>query len=346
MEFLKQSTSVTLLIGPFLDDTTGKDAETGLTISQADVRLSKNGGNMAQKNEATSCTHDELGYYTCPLDTTDTNTLGILKVMVHETGALPVWHSYQVVTANVYDTLCSTDQLDVNVTNVAGTSQTGNDNGADINTILSRIVGTIASGTHNPQSGDAYARLGAPAGASIAADLVTIDNFVDELESRLTAARAGYLDNLNIAENVAGVSDISGLNDPTAAAIADAVWDEAISGHTGAGSFGEQCGTDIDAILADTGTDGVVVAAASKTGYALSAAGIDAIWDDTEALTGDSLSYETMISRLYSHMNNEMNITDATGAVALRNAADTADMASCTVTDDSTTTQRTELAWV
>lgn len=43
-------------------------------------------------------------------------------------------------------------------------------------------------------TGDAYARLGAPAGASIAADLVAIDNFVDDLESRITATRAGYLD--------------------------------------------------------------------------------------------------------------------------------------------------------
>lgn len=33
---------------------------------------------------------------------------------------------------------------------------------------------------------------------------------------------------------------ISGLNDPTAAAVADAVWDEAKAGHVGAGSFGEE----------------------------------------------------------------------------------------------------------
>lgn len=37
---------------------------------------------------------------------------------------------------------------------------------------------------------------------------------------------------------------------------------------------------DTTAIVADTGTDGVVVAAASKTGYALSAAGIDGILDE------------------------------------------------------------------
>ena len=44
---------------------------------------------------------------------------------------------------------------------------------------------------------DLDARLGAPAGASLAADLLVIDNFVDDLETRLTAARAGYLDNIN-----------------------------------------------------------------------------------------------------------------------------------------------------
>ncbi|MCK4444174.1 MAG: hypothetical protein KAW09_06500, partial [Thermoplasmata archaeon] len=80
MQWLKQSTAITLKIGPFIDDTDGKTAETGLTIAQADVRLSKNGGNIAQKNEATSCTHDELGVYGCPLDTTDTGTLGRLQL--------------------------------------------------------------------------------------------------------------------------------------------------------------------------------------------------------------------------------------------------------------------------
>lgn len=121
MIFLKQSTSVTLLIGPFLDDTDGKTAETALTISQADVRLSKNGGNMAQKSETSSLTHDEIGYYTCALNTTDTNTLGILKVMVHEAGALPVWVDCMVLPANVYDSLVSgSDDLEVDAVAVEG----------------------------------------------------------------------------------------------------------------------------------------------------------------------------------------------------------------------------------
>jgi hypothetical protein len=125
--FLKQSTSATLQIGPFIDDTDGKTAETGLTISQADVRLSKNGANIAQKNEATSCTHDELGYYSCPIDTTDTNTLGRLQLMVHESGALPVYHEYMVVTANFYDSICSTDVLQADLTQIGGVAQSATD---------------------------------------------------------------------------------------------------------------------------------------------------------------------------------------------------------------------------
>jgi hypothetical protein len=119
MMWLKQSTAVTLKIGPFLDEDDGKTAEPALTIAQADVRLSKNGGDIAQKNEATSCTHDELGIYGCPLNTTDTGTLGILQLWVHESGALPVWHEYMVVPANVYDSLVGgTDALQVHANEI------------------------------------------------------------------------------------------------------------------------------------------------------------------------------------------------------------------------------------
>lgn len=119
---LRQSTAVDLLIGPFIDETDGKTAETGLTVTQAEVRLSKNGGNMAQKNEATSLAHDELGYYVCKLDTTDTNTLGILKIMVHESGGLPVWETCMVMPANVWDSLFSTDKLQVDAVEISSDS--------------------------------------------------------------------------------------------------------------------------------------------------------------------------------------------------------------------------------
>ena len=105
MRWLKQSTSVDLPIGPFLDDTDGKTAETALTLTQPDIRLKKNGGAWAQKNAAQTLSHEENGYYEVTLDATDTNTLGLLRLAVHESGALPVWDDFLVVPAAVYDAL-------------------------------------------------------------------------------------------------------------------------------------------------------------------------------------------------------------------------------------------------
>lgn len=107
MPWLRQSTAVDIALGPFVDSIDGVTAETALTITQADVRLKKNDNNWAQKNQASSAVHEENGWYEVSLDTTDTNTLGILRVAVNESGALPVWREFLVVPANVYDALVS-----------------------------------------------------------------------------------------------------------------------------------------------------------------------------------------------------------------------------------------------
>lgn len=124
MRLLKQSTATTLLLGPFVDETDGKTAETALTISQSDVLLWKEGGTtLAQKNESTSCTHRSNGLYTCPINTTDTGTLGVLTVSVHESGALPVRQDYTVVPAEAYDSLVlGTDFLPVDVQEINSSS--------------------------------------------------------------------------------------------------------------------------------------------------------------------------------------------------------------------------------
>lgn len=119
--FLKQSTAVTIKLGPFLDDTDGNTPETALTINQADVRVSKNGGNFAQKNEASAASHDELGYYNVPIDATDTGTLGRILIAVHVTGALPVWKEFTVLPANSYDSLIAgSDKLEVDAIEISG----------------------------------------------------------------------------------------------------------------------------------------------------------------------------------------------------------------------------------
>lgn len=101
--FLKQSTAVDLPVGPFLDSTDGNTVESGLTITQPDVRLKKNGAAWAQKNAAQTLSHEENGHYEVALDATDTNTLGFLRLVIHESGGLQIVQDYMVVVASVYD---------------------------------------------------------------------------------------------------------------------------------------------------------------------------------------------------------------------------------------------------
>jgi hypothetical protein len=93
--------------------------------------------------------------------------------------ALSVWHVLEasIVTA-------STIGLKVKTNLDAAISSRSTYAGADTagtTTLLARIIGTLATGTHNPQSGDAYARLGAPAGASVSADLAAIEAQTDDI---------------------------------------------------------------------------------------------------------------------------------------------------------------------
>jgi len=106
--FLRNSTSQVIRFGPFLDSTDGVTPETGLTIAQADMQLSKDGGAFAQKNTTGNATHDTDGWYSTTLDTTDTGTDGELIMQVNVIGALPVWVRYEIVSQTYYDAIQGT----------------------------------------------------------------------------------------------------------------------------------------------------------------------------------------------------------------------------------------------
>lgn len=146
MRWLKQSTATTLLLGPFVDETDGRTAETALTLSQADIRLWKEGGTTAaQKNESTTCTHRENGYYTCPINTTDTGTLGTLVVFVNESGAMPIRLDYLVLPANVYDSfVLGTDMLEVDLSQIDGVDEHVEKFAASVNVIAYGTVDTTS----------------------------------------------------------------------------------------------------------------------------------------------------------------------------------------------------------
>ena len=103
IQWLRLSTAYTAQMGPFLDSANGVTPLAGLTIAQADIRISKNGGAFAQSHNSAGATYSENGYYAVPLDTVDTNTLGTLRVAISKAGALPVWQDYMVMPTNIWE---------------------------------------------------------------------------------------------------------------------------------------------------------------------------------------------------------------------------------------------------
>jgi hypothetical protein len=236
--FLRQSTAVTIKIGPFIDDTDGKSPEDGLTISQSDVRVSKNGGDMASKSSAASCTHDEIGYYNCALDTTDTGTLGILEVAVHESGSLPVWHRFMVMPANVWDSMFGADRLQVHTAEITS--------GLITSSVLAAGAITAATIATDAIDGDAIASSAVTeiqSGLATASSISTLAGYVDTEVAAILAAVDTEVAAIKAKTDLIPASPASTGDIPTAGAVADAVWDEAISGHLGAGSAGNALNT-------------------------------------------------------------------------------------------------------
>jgi len=89
-------------------------------------------------------------------------------------------------------------------------------------------------------------------------------------------------------------------------------------------------------------TGGTITTNSDKTGYSLSASGIDAIWDATGTL---SISFETLLQRAYEIVNNKMTVNETSGAVTLLSIGGGSTIATGSVTSSSGTTTRNELNW-
>lgn len=232
--WLKQSTAVDIGMGPFLDSADGNSQETTLTITQPDIRLKKNGGAWAQKSAAQTLSHEEAGWYEVSLSTTDTDTLGILIVAIHESGALPVWREFMVVAANVYDSLIGGgDVLDVSVTQFGGSNITQSGGRPEVNT--SHIAGSAVS-TSSAQIGVNVVNAGATAwnSGAITANTLAGDCITNAKIADNAIAVENIADNAITAGKIAtGAVDADAL----AADAVDEIWDEVIEGAYTARQF-------------------------------------------------------------------------------------------------------------
>lgn len=301
MRFLKQSTQVHIVIGPVWDTSTGAlKSDLAYNASGINCDIYKNG----TKADVTLANSAGDGYfragsgeaqYILTLSTGHTDTIGRLRVTLSATGYYAKPEGFTVLHANVYDALFGSTALatvgaamalaaNQDVRNVGGTlpdvtlaatqSRYAPAKAGDAMTLaadqavnVTKIAGAaVATGSAQlgvnvvnwkgaaaaNMTGDAYARLGAPVGASISADV---------------------------------------------AAVADAVWDEAIAGHAGAGSTG--------AALAAAGGSGDPWATALPGAYGAGTAG---------KIIGSNLN-ATVSSR--SAPGDKMDLVDAPNTTAL-----------------------------
>jgi hypothetical protein len=193
----------------------------------------------------------------------------------------------------------------------------------DVNSEVQAVFNTVIPA--GPTSGSPYGML--------------VDTFdgTATITSRLTAARAGYLDNLNIGENVAGVSDISGLNDLSAAQVrsectaAVEAYDAVVPGDLPA-NFSDLT------IISGTGRT-VVASNYDKTGYTvfgqvdITNSATDLIWTRPFSHYEDAASERSP----YWAMAKLVNKIDFSGAsVQIKKVDDTTNLFTQTASSDAT----------
>lgn len=303
MRLLKQSTAYNLTV--FMTDSSDHvSGKTGLTLT---ITASKDGAAFA----SISPTVTELanGWYKLALTSSHTDTLGDLALHVTATGADPTDVVMQVrarTTDEILPTASYTAPLDA-----AGVRAAVGLAGADLDTQLAALP-TAAENADAVWDEDATAHqtqgtfgqaIGDPGADTDTIWALANTNLDAAVSSRL--ATAGYTTPPTvgaIADQVweETLADHWGTAGSTAAALnaagsAGDPWSTALPGAYGAGTAGKIVGDNLDATVSSRLASASITLASGKvtvgtnddkTGYSLSAAAIQAIWDAlTSALT-------------------------------------------------------------
>jgi hypothetical protein len=104
MQLLKQSESTAArrrILVYLVDDTDGKTAETGVTVSAGDIKISKNGA--AEANHAGTWTEVASGLYHYEFTSGELDTFGYVSFRIVKSGVRTFVKELQVVSFDPYD---------------------------------------------------------------------------------------------------------------------------------------------------------------------------------------------------------------------------------------------------
>jgi len=212
--FLRQSTSIDVRLGPFVDVGDGFTPETGVTIGasdEAEILKADGAGTVAMTGTLAAVT-DCDGWYDYTIQTGDVDTVGELVIVMQDLSVyLPVFMRFYVVEEAVYDALY--------VASAEGPLQ---------GTTAGNTLDVTAAGEAGLDLDNVSGALGT---TEFDADFLTAALIAD---NALVAANfaAGAFDAVwSVAARILTAN--TNFNDPTAATIADAVWDEDIEAAHG-----------------------------------------------------------------------------------------------------------------
>jgi len=190
---LKQSTTATVVVGPIVYATDGHTVWQSYDVTTMVCAIGKFGVAPAGLSLTASGGDNDLtdaasmpGWYELELQPTNVGTLGPMRVMFDNSDIVPWWEDFNVKTANVWDTLYSTDQFDVNVAAITASIITAAAIASDAIAAAkiaggAIVAGTLASDTITADkiAGNAIANAkiadGALTAAKLASDTITAD---------------------------------------------------------------------------------------------------------------------------------------------------------------------------
>ena len=153
--------TITIKMGPFIS-ATDLTVLAAATIQDTTFYRSKNGSALTVKHDTTDPAVDRDGFYLVTLDATDCDTLGRFRIESIQTGYLPVWEDFTILSQANYD---------------AEIAATGVSKYDLIDAPNSTAVTAIQNGLSKPGTAQAI---------SSNSDITTIKGTTDKLETMIT----------------------------------------------------------------------------------------------------------------------------------------------------------------
>lgn len=316
------------------------------TLAAGDVKVSKDGGTLANVTTLPTVISSSA-VVKLELSSTEMNADNVTVVFIDAAGGQ--WCDLIVnlqTAARQFDELASQtsvdtvdDYLDTEIAAIKAKTDNLPSSPAAVGSAMTLATDAVSA---DALKADAVAEI--QSGLATAAALQTVDDLVDDLETRLTATRAGYLDNLSggATATAAALGTVAGYVDTEVAAI-KAKTDLIPASPAAVGSAMTLAANAVSAAaLAADAVAEIQAGLSTLTAGQVNAEVVDALSVDTYAepggVPGATSSLKDKIGWLFMLARNKRTTT-ATGD-KVRNDGDSADVGSSVLSDDGTTFTR------